>query len=434
MQFSDLNKTLSASLSHQDWTVTALEHHLVQRLPTKYRKAAGKLAAGLKQTFPSTIAPDPAKISAFLKNHEQMRQIWHFATERRIWPDPWVAAPTFRPDPALAALTLPQLTTPAALADWLGITSDQLTRFADLRQLSALSGSYFAPHYRHHLLPKRDGGIRLIEEPKPYLNALQRRILRGLLNHVPPHQAAYGFRVGHNCIQAAAKHAGEQLVMGFDLADFFPTIRFGRIYGLFRALGYPRAVALSLTGLCTSVIPTDLLRHPGLSAADKLSNRHLPQGAPTSPVLANLCCYTLDRRLAGLAHSLGATYTRYADDLTFSGDARISRILADVVPRIIAEEGFRLNTSKTRAMSATRQQRVTGLVINQHVNLSRDEYDRLKAILHHLSRPTDPRRQDPRFLVHLSGRIAWVEQVNPHRGQRLRQRFDAALSSKPTAG
>ena len=228
MQFSDLIKTLSVSLSQQDWTGPALETHLAQRLPAPQQKLARTLATDLKQALPGDVAQDPARIAAVLTRLPEMERIWRFVREKQVWPDPWLDPPTFRPHPALADLAVPHLTTPTALADWLAISADQLTRFADLRQISALSGSHFAIHYRQHIRPKRQGGARLIEEPKPFLKTLQRRILRNILNHVPPHPAAYGFRVGRNCIQAAAKHAAEQLVIGFDLSDFFPTIRFGR--------------------------------------------------------------------------------------------------------------------------------------------------------------------------------------------------------------
>ena len=194
---------------------------------------------------------------------------------------------------------------------------------------------------------------------------------------------------------------------------------------LFRAIGYPRAVARDLAGLCTTRTPAAVATTPGLPLPANLTGRHLPQGAPTSPALANLCAHALDCRLAGLASVLGANYTRYADDLSFSGDRRIIPILTRAVPAIVAEEGFRPNPSKTRVMLSAGRQSVTGIIVNRHVNVARKEYDRIKAVLHHLARPDDPRRQDPAFLARLCGQIGWVEQVNPARGLRLRTRFDA---------
>lgn len=277
-------------------------------------------------------------------------------------------------------------------------------------------------------MPKHDGKLRLIEEPKPLMKRLQRRILHGLLDHVPAHDAAFGFIRGRNCIKAAAAHAGEAMVTSFDLADFFPSIPWSRIYAIFRSLGYPRGVALLLANLATAITPHETLATLHLAARPALRHRHLPQGAPSSPALANLAAFRLDQRLSGLARCLGARYTRYVDDLSFSGDAHIAPVPGRALPSIAQEEGFCLNPAKTRMAGAGQRQTVTSLTVNQHVNVPRPGYDLLKATLHHLARPDDPRRNDLSFLARLNGQIAWVEQVNPARGRILRQRFATALS------
>jgi hypothetical protein len=140
----------------------------------------------------------------------------------------------------------------------------------------------------------------------------------------------------------------------------------------------------------------------------RLNSAHLPQGAPTSPTLANLCAFGLDLRLAGLAERFGARYSRYADDLVFSGPAslgRQARTLHAWVSAIAASEGFALHPAKTRQLPAHRQQRVTSLVINQRPNLARDDYDRLRAELHQLTFKT---AVDPALRAHLHGRLAWA--------------------------
>ena len=418
---------LAASLAQQDWTEAALRQHLHQRLPGDQPARAANLARALLRAFPARATPDAAQILAHLRQSPAGRAILHHARRYAVRPAHSFISPTFQPIPALEHLPLPALHTEADLAAWLAITPDQLTRFADLRGLSARTDSPWAPHYLHHLLPKSNGQLRLIEQPKPFLKRLHRRILDGLLGHIPPHPAAFGFTQNRNCIQAAARHAGAQMVVSFDLADFFPAINFPRIYALFRALGYPAQTARSLAGLTTAITPNHILRTPNLAARDALSNRHLPQGAPTSPALANLCAQQLDRRLSGLARSLEAQYTRYADDLSFSGDARIAPILLRAVPQIVAEQGFRLNPGKTRSHPAHHRQTVTGLTVNMAVNPSRQSYDMLKATIHHLARADDPRRHDQIFLASLAGRIAWVAQVNPAKGTKLRDRLATAL-------
>jgi RNA-directed DNA polymerase len=419
---------LAASLAHQPWQQAALEHHLRLRFPPQQSRAAASVATALKTTFPRGAAPDATRVARHLGDLPQIKRLWAHAQKHNLFPALSFENPRFLPDPALAELGLPVLNVTSELADWLAITPDQLIRFADLRGLSARSSDPFGPHYHHHLIPKRNGTLRLIEEPKPFLKRLQRRILTGLLNPIPPHDAAFGFRVGRNCIMAAARHASEAVIVGFDLADFFPAISYARVYAIFRTLGYPAATARTLAGLCTAVVPSAVLQTPALAAKDHLTPRHLPQGAPTSPALANLAALALDRRLAGLARCLGANYTRYADDLTFSGDARISRILMQAVPQIVTEQGFCLNATKTRISPQSQRQTVTGMTVNQRVNLPRPVYDRLRATLHHLTNPADPRRHDRGFLAQLSGQIAWAEQINPARAARLRAAFHAVTN------
>ena len=157
---------------------------------------------------------------------------------------------------------------------------------------------------------------------------------------------------------------------------------------------------------------------------------HLPQGAPTSPALANLSAYRLDCRLEGLANSAGATYTRYADDLAFSGDTQFRRSLNRFISRvcsIVIEEGFRVNNRKIRVMERGSQQRIAGLVVNQKINISRFEYDRLKATLTNCIRQgwnSQNHLGHANYRSHLAGRISFFEAINPAKGRKLRTLFD----------
>jgi retron-type reverse transcriptase len=213
------------------------------------------------------------------------------------------------------------------------------------------------------------------------------------------------------------------VVLRLDLEDFFASVEAPRIYGIFRTAGYPESVAHSLTALVTNAAPEQVLAElpPSPDPAqwrmqNRLRDSHLPQGAPTSPALANLCAFRLDVRLAGLATKLGATYTRYADDMVFSGDHRLKRA-APLVKQIATAEGFRVNERKTAFATRAGRQRVTGIVVNEKTNVAREEYDRLKAILHSGAAGEDPAR--------LLGRISWVESLNPKRGAKLRERLAA---------
>ncbi len=240
-------------------------------------------------------------------------------------------------------------------------------------------------------------------------------------------------------LTSAHLHAGEGLVITVDLKDFFLTAGLGRIYGIFRSLGFPDAAGRILTGLCTTTTPRSVLdaattpSRPDWATRNNYQTSHLPQGAPTSPALANLCAYRLDCRLDALASRLGARYTRYADDLAFSGDETFPRgqhAFLALVARIAREEGLAVNERKTCVMRRSVRQRVTGLVVNQHINVARESYDRLKATLHNCLRrgPADQNRTGHRnFRAHLDGRIAWVESVNPGRGHKLRAMFEAIV-------
>ena len=332
---------------------------------------------------------------------------------------------------------LPALDTLADLADWLEISGEALDWLADPDGWRAPPAPSPVEHYRYHWQPKRDGRPRLIEAPKPRLRALQRRILHGLLDHVPTHPAAVGCVRGRSVIDNAAAHAGQRLLVKLDLQDFFAGIRASRIHALFRSLGYPRAVARYLTGLTTHRSPPHILRAlpQGEFAslderfgqrrrATRFSERHLPQGAPTSPALANLCAYRLDLRLAGAAAECGARYSRYVDDLAFSGafDAAHGQRMLRMIEAIVREEGFTPNGRKSGVFTGAARQQLTGIVVNRHPNLPRRDYDRLKAILSNCQRhgAASQNRDGHRdFRAHLHGRIAWAHALNPARGDTL---------------
>lgn len=327
------------------------------------------------------------------------------------------------------------------LADWLGLSVPELDWLADRWRVAPRSSEMPLHHYTYRAFDKRDGGCRLVEIPKGHLREAQRHILHGLLDRVPPHHAAHGFRKGRGIVSFAAPHADRDVVIRFDLADFFVSIRAARIHALFRTLGYPLEVARALTALCTNRVPSARLLAPDLrdrldwSGRQRYRNRHLPQGAPTSPALANLCAFRLDTRLAALARSLDASYTRYADDLAFSGGAVLART-ADRLPArvgaIALEEGFALQWRKTRVMRRGVRQRLAGVVVNRHPNLARDEFDTLKAMLTNCVRhgPASQNRVAHPDFRYLAGRVAHATMLNDARGAKLQAIFDRIVWDK----
>jgi RNA-directed DNA polymerase len=159
-------------------------------------------------------------------------------------------------------------------------------------------------------LAKTSRGIRLIEAPKPRLKELQRQILSQILDSIQPHSAVHGFRKGRSIKTFAAPHVGQHIVLRMDLQNFFPNISGARIQTFFRTVGYPESIADLLGGICTNATPRDVWREAGIDTDPAMlrearalyARPHLPQGAPTSPALANLCAYRADCRLTGLAN------------------------------------------------------------------------------------------------------------------------------------
>jgi RNA-directed DNA polymerase len=318
------------------------------------------------------------------------------------------------------------------LADWLGIGCGELDWFADCQGRETKNPPGPLRHYNYHWLKKTSGKSRLLEAPKSRLKAIQRHILDDMLALIPVHEAVHGFRRGRSIVSYAAPHVGQRFVMRLDLRNFFPSVGLGRIRAIFRTAGYPETVARLLAGLCTNVVPTDVLEQPGWKGERQFDRSlfvlpHLPQGAPTSPFLANLAAYRLDCRLTALAETVGARYTRYADDLAFSGGQdleRTARRFQVQVGCIALDEGFTINYRKSRFMRQAVRQQLAGIV---HANTSRSSYDNLKAILHNCARlgpQTQNRAGHPEFRAHLLGRIAYLEQINLTRSQRLRELFE----------
>ncbi|MET9327458.1 reverse transcriptase family protein [Tsukamurella sp. NPDC003166] len=323
---------------------------------------------------------------------------------------------------APAVLDVPGLALPdvASVARMLDLTAPELEWFADHGQWLRHSAAPLR-HYRVRRMDKPAGGVRVIEAPKPRLAEAQRRILRHVVNPAGAHPAARGFRPGGSVHAYAAPHVGARSVVRLDLRDCFSTVAAPRVRAVFRRLGYSAPVARVLADVCTTATPGDELRDLDPWQAAVLRARHLPQGAPTSPALMNLVLRRLDARLTGLARANGAVYTRYGDDLAFSG-APDPMLIAGVVPKIVAAEGFSVNPAKTRVMRAGTRQELAGVVVNNRAQVPRAEYDDLRALLHSAARfgaESQNREARADFRAYVYGRIAWVGQGNERRRERL---------------
>ena len=331
---------------------------------------------------------------------------------------------------------VPPIETTGDLAEHFGLHPVHLRWYADVRGMERDAPDEPLRHYTYRWIPKRSGGGRLLEAPKPMLRFFQRRVLHEILDLVPAHPAAHGFRRGRSVETFAAPHAGRDTVIRLDLESFFASVTASRVRGIFRTAGYPSPVADLLAGLTTNRMPPAIGSAapppPPRAVVDHrrllshLAHPHLPQGAPTSPAIANLVAFRLDCRLMGLADAFGATYTRYADDLAFSGGHRLGRHAGRFIDRvgaIVVDEGFHVNERKTWVRGAGERQAVAGLVVNAHAQVPRVEYDQLRAVLHDaaVNGPDTANRADhPDFRAHLLGRIGWVSTGNEARAAKLR--------------
>ncbi len=333
----------------------------------------------------------------------------------------------------LQKLGLPLLATPAEAAKAMGLAVPRL------RWLAFHSEAATTVHYTRFKIPKKSGGVREISAPHPKLAAAQRWILENVLAKLPPEAPAHGFIPGRSTVTNARPHVKRAVVVNLDLKDFFPSITFPRVRGIFEGLGYSPSVA-TVFALLSTEAPRTTVEYDGKKYHVALGPRGLPQGASTSPALSNLVARRLDRRLAGLAAKLGWSYTRYADDLTFSGDTLVPKgeknpkSVAWLLARtrhILEDEGFEVNEKKLRVQRRNAAQVVTGIVVNEKPSASREERRRLRAILHR-ARFEGIEKQNrighSNFTAWLRGHVAYVSMVDPAQGAKLKVKLDALLA------
>lgn len=426
-----LARQVARELCARPWTWAELE----AALATHCRRPSAKLtrlATALVLRFPS-LPRHRDDVASYLARWRRFAE----ACRAGATPLCHLPKPQFRPHrrvPIAAAAA--ELRTPTALASWLGLTLDQLQAWTRHFRPDAERRDDRLQHYHRRWRARRHGPPRLLEAPKVRLKQVQQRLLHELLDDAAPHAAAHGFCRGRSVATHVSPHVGSACVLSLDLRDFFASIPHRRVRAVFRALGWPLDVAEQLAALTTCAVPRHLLASlaafgvAGAQLAERLRARHLPQGAPTSPALANLVAWRLDARLTGLARRFGARYTRYADDLTFSGDAAFARSAATCaawVAEIVRDEGFAVAPEKTRIQHRAQSQRIGGLVVNQHPAAPRRERERLEAILHHCVHdgPASQNRDGVAdFQAHLRGRIGYVASVRATHATKLWALFD----------
>jgi retron-type reverse transcriptase len=268
-------------------------------------------------------------------------------------------------------------------------------------------GRTFDDLYTTFARPKKSGGERAITAPQRRLKRLQRRLLANGFAHVELHESAHGFRTGASIHTNALPHVGKALVVNLDIKGFFPSTGHPLILRACRHLASGR---LSVRAL---MLLADLCSYGGA----------LPTGAPTSPAIGNIVLFGVDRVLARAAARHGAAYTRYADDLTFSGPGEVHRLIP-FVKRVLGELGYEVERRKINLFRRGRRQMVTGLSVNDKVNWPRHRRRRLRAAVEHRRRGQAPTWQgEPLSDDRLRGLIAFLNQTAPEEAARLRARL-----------
>lgn len=306
----------------------------------------------------------------------------------------------------------------------LQLANDMNITLSELKWLTYHRNTATINHYQHFTIPKKSGGTREISAPKSKLRAAQSWIKENILDHLAVHDAAYGFVPGKSTVDNANHHIRKDAVVKFDLKDFFPSISFVRVRGLFESLGYSRAISTLFALICTEP-PRKEVEFNGKTYFVAMNERQLPQGACTSPSITNLLCRRLDEKLNQLAADKDFTYTRYADDLTFSANGESLKQIGSLmnnVRSIVSWEGFIVNEKKTRVLRTGRRQRVTGIVVNEKTNLTRKDIRSFRALLHnieHRGLEEENHKNHPHFWEYINGYVSYVQMVRPDIGRKF---------------
>jgi len=262
--------------------------------------------------------------------------------------------------------------------------------------------------YRTFEIPKKSGGSRRISSPYPSLKECQQWIAKEILLRLPLHATATAYAPGRSIFDHVKPHMekGHEILI-VDLKDFFPSISKKRVIGYFRSIGYNHEVSVALGSLCCL-------------------HGCLPQGSPASPHLSNLLALKLDRRLSALASNSHLAYTRYADDLCFSGE-NIGGAIRHIIESAVSRSGFLVNAKKTRFFSAGSTAKVvTGINISSgECRLPKSKRRELSQTMHfieafgYLSHKAKKKILDPKYLIRLRGNIEFWRMAEPQ-NERVR--------------
>ncbi|RAW00491.1 reverse transcriptase family protein [Pseudochryseolinea flava] len=323
---------------------------------------------------------------------------------------------------------LPGITTVEELAKAMNISVGTVRYLSYNRIISKTT------HYKRFYIPKKTGGKRLISTPMPKLKRAQYWILENILEKIAIQDSAHGFVKKKSIVSNALPHVKAEVVVNIDMKDFFPTITYPRVKGVFQSFGYSEQIATILALMCTEA-ECDQIDLDGITYYAAGLERFLPQGAPTSPALTNIICRKLDARLKGIATKFNFNYTRYADDLTFSASGEATahlKTLMGFIKRIIKEENLHIHPDKVRVLRKGARKEVTGIVVNDRPAVNAKELDRFRALLFQIEKDgLDGKhwKGSNNLLASIKGYANFVLMVDPIKGKPLMERVSKILST-----
>ncbi|WP_293143928.1 MULTISPECIES: reverse transcriptase domain-containing protein [unclassified Microcoleus] len=285
-------------------------------------------------------------------------------------------------------------------------------------------------HYIRFQIPKKTGENRKISAPTHLLKKTQKWILENILEKIQLHDAAHGFRLKHSIVTNAEHHVGKEVIINIDLKDFFPSISYIRVKGLFKSFGYSETASTIFGLICTEPKIKEVELNGKTELLLSWTKRYLPQGAPTSPAITNILCRRLDRRLYSMAKQYGFDYTRYADDLTFSASGESLRYIFNIFQNtrfIVEQEDFEINEQKTKVIRRYQQQKVTGIVVNEKLNVSREQLKKFRAVLYQIEKDGLEGHkwgQSEDIIASIEGFANFVSMVNPEKGAKFKEQIN----------
>ena len=270
----------------------------------------------------------------------------------------------------------------------LGFDTDKFYPFTMKHLLYYCNPNHVFHRYHQFKIKKKSGGFRQITAPRnqSFMMLLQtvNEILKAMYS---PSDYAMGFTEERSVVTNASVHKGQNYVFNIDLKDFFPSVEQRRVLKRFGAkpFNFNPEIALLLSGLCSMRVKREQADKTQTHDLDKEFVYVLPQGAPTSPIITNMICDTLDRRLAGLARRFGLHYSRYADDITFSSMHYVYAEKGEFrkeLARIIGSQGFTINDTKTRLQKRGSRQEVTGIIVSDKLNVTKKYVREIRSLLY----------------------------------------------------